>query len=1079
VAGRALSWPNLTLLVILAVPAAAPAVDILRLKPTADSTTPISIVADEVYTWTEGDEQVFVLGGSVWVQQDQIEVTAPRAVVWVDAKAVKRREPIRVVVYAAERDGKAARVRTRGRPEQEAEAMVVEFTSPAFGRLRAQVHEESMARSGLYERARAARGVPAEATPAASISAGHLPPPLDSPIRPAVALQPDPAAPVAPGIADPKLAPTVTGPTVLPVPAVEKRRFWLSPRTNRPFNVVPVATGSKTEKAWVVTGGVKVSALFDTGQVRSLEMEADQIVIWRQESAGNTTIDDLTSPEGSQATGTEVFLTGNVVVWMGVLQDIGPTGQRINYRIIRADRVYYDITHHKAIANDADMEYSRQGYINTAHVTSPEIRQLSATEFSADNALLSASRLPSDPGFAIRMNQVELYQEPLIQRRNIFGIPFRNRQTGELIEEKPEIIQATDVNTELLGWPIWYWPFLQTDAKDPFGPFREASFSQSNQFGFQVYLTWNMLYLLGLTPLKNEQWTLLTDYLSRRGPALGTNYLLTGEKFMGLDAPFQTLVKGYVIHDSATDILAGNRQDEFQPTQYRGRFLFRHQQEYEEWTFQGQFAYLSDHNFYEEYYKLEFDSGANQETFLWLKYQSGNAAATILAEPAVGRPWVNEANWLPRVDGYLLGQSIFDRFTYHTWGSLGYADLRTWRPPVQQYPTPAEFPQAFAFVPPEPGVSTARVDWMQQISAPFDVGPVRVVPYGVLDLAYYTQDNNGGSLGRVYGGAGVRASVPLSKLYPDICSELFNMQGLYHKNLFSVNYYIAGSSASWPNTPQLDRLNDDATQQAWEDIIPWEPTFTQLQANGNGYALAAGSYTQFNPRLYAIRRLVDFNPDNLDDIQEVQLDWRQRFQTKRGYPGLEHTVDWLTVDLSASIFPAKNRDNFGTAVGFIEGNVIWNVGDRNGLYANAWVDPFDFGTRYWEVGSFFYRDDRTSLAVAYKQVDPIQSRLVSASANYVFSPKYAMTALVTYDFGYQSSITNSLLFTRVGTDTAITVGFSYNSLVKNFSLVFNVVPNLIANQQSPVPYRYGGYAGAGSMSGFGTGSYGSGGGFGR
>ena len=175
---------------------------------------------------------------------------------------------------------------------------------------------------------------------------------------------------------------------------------------------------------------------------------------------------------------------------------------------------------------------------------------------------------------------------------------------------------------------------------------------------------------------------------------------------------------------------------------------------------------------------------------------------------------------------------------------------------------------------------------------------------------------------------------------------------------------VAGSTASWLNTPQLDRLNDDATQQAYQDIIPWEPTFPQLQPNGKGYALAAGSYERFNPRLYAIRRLVDSNPDHLDDIHELQLGWRQRWQTKRGYPGLEHTVDWLTVDLSASVFPAQNRDNFGSPVGFIEGSMVWNVGDRNGLYANAWVDPFEYGTRYWEVGSFFYRDDRTTLSLA-------------------------------------------------------------------------------------------------------------------
>jgi len=50
-----------------------------------------------------------------------------------------------------------------------------------------------------------------------------------------------------------------------------------------------------------------------------------------------------------------------------------------------------------------------------------------------------------------------------------------------------------------------------------------------------------------------------------------------------------------------------------------GRFLFRHQQDFGALTVQAQAAYLSDHNFLEQYYKFEQDSGPNQETFLWLK----------------------------------------------------------------------------------------------------------------------------------------------------------------------------------------------------------------------------------------------------------------------------------------------------------------------------------------------------------------------------------------------------------------------------------------------------------------------------
>lgn len=1063
-AGRAFPWPLLAVLIALAAPVAAPAADIPRLYPAGKH--PVTLMADDGVSWTEGDETVYLLAGNVWAQQDQTEVKADRVVAWVNREAVRRGRPTGVVVYAAEHGGKAVQLRTLGGPETEAAAAVLHFEN--FGGVRSPVRTESRARTRLYQHALAARGVPPPAD-ADRATVG-----TDA-VRPAHALQPDPNAPVAPGVVETVVPPAVAGPTVLPVPVAETRRFWLSPRTNRPFSILPVSKGPKGEDIYVITGGIKLAARFTAGSIRSVEMEADQVVIWRQEGSRGG-LADLTGVDGAPADGLQVYLSGTVVVRVGGKLDRDPiTGRPRDFRIFRADRVYYDTKNHQAIATNVAMEFTRLGYVNTAHLMAPEIVQISATEFTAFEAALNASRLPSDPGIAVRMGRVEVYEEPAALRRTIFGTPFRQRRTGEPIIQRPQIVEATDASIEVLGAPVWYWPFFRTDANDPLGPFQGASFQQSRQFGFQVYGNWDMLELIGLTPLRGERWTLLTDYLSRRGPALGTNYNLVQDTFLGLDAPFRTQVKAYGLYDKGTDILAGPRQEDFDPPAFRGRFLFRHLQDFENLTLQAQFAALSDRNFLEQYYKFEFDSGPNQETFAWLKYQTGNTAATLLVQPPVGRGWVTEANWLPRVDGYLLGETLLDRLTYHTWGSVGYADLRTNRAPLWQYPPPAAFPNSFLFPPPEPGVSTVRADWMQQVSAPFDLGPVRVVPYGVLDLAGYTQDDRGDSLGRLYGGGGVRASVPLSRLYPDVTSELFNLKGLYHKNQFAANYYIAGSTTSYLFTPLLDRLNDDAVRQAYQDVIPYEPTFPQLQG-GAGYALAYGSYERFNPRLYAIRRLIDSNPDLRDDIQVLQLEWRQRLQTKRGYPGLEHTVDWLLTEVSASVFPVQRRDNFGTPVGFIEGRAIWNVGDRNGLYANAWVDPFEYGTRYWEVGSFFFRDDRTTLSVSYKHVDPLQSRLVSLSANYVFSPKYAMTAITAYDFGYNESLTNTLLFTRVGTDLAVSLGFSYNSLVNNFSLVFNVVPNLIANQLSPVPYRYGGFGGQGAMGGYTGGGSGGGGG---
>gem|GEM_PF-886177 len=1063
-AGRGWPWPALAIILAVAGSPFASAADILRLQPHVDGTSPLAVWADDVYTWAEGNEQVFVLGGQVLVQQDQTYVWSNRAVLWLDAEAYRKHKPFVVAVYADENGGKKVAIEAKGRPREQVSAAVVEFTAPKFGWVRGREKQESVADSAFYKKALAARGKqvpaapPAAAPPPAPPLSNAAPPPAAkggyNPIEAVQfappgggALQPDPGVPKTPaGPGDTAgQPPAVTGTTVIPVPISETRTVWISPRTNRPFNVFPSKKGEE-ETAYIVTGGIKLLAKFATGSIRSIEVEADQAIIWRKEKGGGS-LDAMFSEEGDKdGSGIELYLSGNVVIRYGAPHDVTVAGIQTQARTMRAERIYYDVGNHKAIALNADVEYMREGYVNAGHIVAEEFHQLSSTEFTALLARMHASRLPSDPGVVLNMERADVYREPKQVRTTIFGTPFRDRLTGEVREEEPEILEASNISVDVLDTPVFWWPFIRTDVNDPFGPFRGITFRQDRQFGFQTYATWDMLKIIGLTPLPHERWTLLTDYLSRRGPAIGSNYLLQSQTFMGENAPFQSLVKAYAIYDQATDILSGPRQAYFVPPSLRGRFLFRHQQDFDDVTLQAQLSYLSDRNFLEQYYKFEYDYGPNQENFVWLKYQQGNGAVTCLVEPDLGQYWVSRTHWLPRSDGYLIGQSFLDRFTYSTWASVAYARLDTFRQPPQEFPLGVDN----GFPPPEAPANTGRVDWMQRLSMPFDAGPFRIDPYGVLDLAYYTKNLNGDQQGRIYAGGGVKASVPLSKLYPDIQSEMFNVQSLYHKNVFSVNYYVADSNTSWTVLPQLDRLNDDAAENAWRDVTPWQPYFAQT-AGPPGVALQ--TLPQFNPRQYAIRRLVDSKPDTLDSIQVVQLDWRQRWQTKRGYPGLEHTVDWLTIDVSTSLFPNPERDNFGESVAFCEYSAVWNIGDRNGIYSNGWFDPFDFGARYWEVGTFFTRDDRTLFAVSYRKTDPLASQVVSLTTTYVFSPKYAMSAIIAYDLGYSAAFSNTVLLTRVGTDLQVTVGFTYNSLVNTFGLTLNVVPNLLASQVSPVPLR--------------------------
>jgi hypothetical protein len=1048
---------------LVAAPAsfAAPATEVLRVQPETDGVSPLALWANDIYTWNEGTERVYALSGSVWIQQDRTTVWADRAIVWLDEEAIKKRKPVRVVVYADQFRGKAVGVETKEQPKQQVDTSVLEFTTPALGMVRGRERQQSVAESKAYRRALVACGKPVpELADAGKAIVGED-------VEPAQFVRPS----IEPGGEQPE---TIKGSAVLPVPISDTRTLWLSSRTTRPFNIHPII-GEQTQ---MVTGGIKLLVKFTTGAIRSIEVEADQVIIWQNGKKGAAGFGALTSPEGSTgADGIELYMTGNVVMRYGAAGDAGTVGGqpqmgRLQNRTLRADRVYYDVSNHRAIATSADMEYTREGFLNAGHIVADEMHQLSSTEFTAYEVTLHASRLPSDPGLRIRMDRADVYRQPRRERRTIFGTPFRDRLTGEVVEENPDILETENFRILVRDVPIFWLPSTRTLLNDPFGPFNGVTLRQDRIFGFQALATWDMLELIGITPLRNERWTLETDYMARRGPGVGTNYSLSSPRFLGMDAPYQTLVKGYFMEDAGTDILGGPRQNDYKPTNYRGRFLWRHQQEFTlfepgDLTWQSQVAYLSDRNFLEQYYNLEHRYGPNQETFLWMKYQSGNTAGTFLFQPDLGRQGVSETHWLPRVDGHLIGESFFDALTYHTWASAGYARLDPFRSPASEYPDMVDN----GLPPPEQPVDTARFDWMQRISAPFDAGPFRVTPYGVLDLAYYSQNVNGDQQGRLYGGGGVKTSIPFSRLYRDVESELFNVQGLYHKNQFNVNYFRAGSSASWAALPQLDRLNDDATESAWRNVTPWQPAFTHLDKN-NGIALGYGSYNIFNPRLYAIRRLVDTNPDTLDDIHEVQMEWRQRLQTKRGYPGIEHTVDWLTFDTSATIFPTPDRDNFGSSVGFLEYRAVWNVGDMTSFFSNGWFDPFENGARYLEVGSYFFRDDRTSYTLAYRSIDPIQSRVVSAATTYVFSPKYAVTAVVAYDFGSQASLTNILQFTRVGTDMAITVGVTYNSLINNFGLNLSVVPNLVASQNTPVPGQRGMNQSQRGLGGSGTGGSG-------
>jgi hypothetical protein len=1037
---------------------------------------PLILNADDITTWVEGGRRVVLLKGRVYIEQGVVQIHMREGVVWIDEESKKRTGIYHTDIYGdggvgiedgpktAEGNRALINLSTRGeiklraytsKVRQQAQpqdplyrrAMAVRFPqqpAPSSGGILRTSYEEP-----LTPPSPGVRAVPVQDTPRPPLPWPPPAPPGNGPetttppgMAPPVPPTVPPGPPQPPPIIPPGTPPSVTppsppqpppllppapapprpaipvGPPVPPPPPARPpegppRQISIVPRSGTPIHEksFPLKNG---ETAVVVTGGIILTIRNLEGKVGLVDIEADRLVFWSRGDSQRL-FNNLRSPQGEPSKALEFYLAGNVEIREQTTKE---------NRLLRADEVYYDANRNVAIALNADLETKFPKVVDPVHYRAEEIDQLAPGQFKVLRGDVFASKLPSDPGLKIDVGEATL-EEKRVPRTSIFGRTIINRQTGQPEYETQQLFDAKSLVFRLEDVPIFYLPFLKGDANDPLGPLKNINFNYNRIFGFQTFLTLDVYELVGSSKVPGTSWTLDADYLTERGPALGSNFNYAGKNLLDIPNSYAGLVKAYIIDDTGKDILGGTRQGQPHP-ELRGRFTWQQnvQDLPDGFTVQSQISYLSDMNYLEQYYKREFDQDPNQETFLYVKQQQNNWAWTGLVEPKI-RNWVTETEALPRADGYLLGESFFNLFTYNVHGSAGYFQLK----PTTEPPPPVQVT--------EMNTSTGRFDLNQEISLPFYAGPVKVAPYALLDLTYYTEDLTGTDRGRVYGAGGVRASMPLSRLYPDVESLFWNLHGIYHKIVFSGNYFAAKSDTSHFLLPQLDLLDDDATDQERRYIKPLEPSINPA----HGLALAFSPL--FDPQLYAIRRLVENRIDTLDTIEEFQFDIRQRLQTKRGYPGQEHIIDWMTLDLSGTFFPHSERDNFGENFAFLQYDYDWNIGDRTALTSSGWFDPEPNGPRVFTVGAFLNRTDRTNFYLGFRELFPVNSQAVTAAVTYVFSPKYAITASTVYDFSSTGALANSLILTRIGSDLQVSLGATYNATLNTFGVIFEIVPNLV------------------------------------
>jgi hypothetical protein len=724
----------------------------------------------------------------------------------------------------------------------------------------------------------------------------------------------------------------------------------------------------------------------------------------------------VSEAEGGAEIPLEVYLEGNIVFRQGD-------------RLIYADRMYYNATYEYGVVLSAEMFTPVPDYQGMVRLKADVLQQLNKQHFQANGAAISTSQM-GVPTYWVQAEQIDLRDvtQPVVNP--LTGYLEMDPRTQEAAVEHNLMARSRNNFLYVEGWPVLYWPVLATNLRKPSYYLERFSIKNDNVFGTQVLADWDLFQLLQVdNPPVGTDWLVSTDYLSERGPALGSTLEYQRQELLGHVGPVTGWLDLWGIRDTGLDDLGRNRRQIRPENEWRGRAYWRHRHDLPDgWQFTGQLGLVTDRNFLEQYFEREWDEWKDQVTSLELKRTWDNQSLRVLGQVNLNDT-VSQTEWFPRLDHFLVGRSLLsDRLTWHAHSQASYARYQILDPPTD--PIDAT---GWAYLPWEqPGQTPegGRFATRHEIDLPLQLGFVKVVPYVTGELAHWQEVlDSRKDVSRAFGQAGVRASLPFWRSDPTVQSLLWNLNGIAHKVTLTADMFLSDATEDITEFPLYDPLDDDSQEhfRRYLGAIPW----------------------RYDPRDFAFRSGIQrwvSSPtlETVDDLTAARLGIHQRWQTKRGLPGQQRVVDWIVLDLDGTVFPNADSDNFGEYVGQLEYDFRWHLGDRFTLLSDGYADVFPGGFRSASLGSAISRPERGQLYTGIVSMEgPFSSTLLVGSLSYRLSEKWITDVSATYDLGETGNVGERVGITRIGESALVRISFHNDHGRNNVGASIMVEPRFL------------------------------------